>query len=258
MTVGSRSIHDFCWINILSPEPATAKDFFTKLFGWTYGDIPGMGYAIKAGGKDVGGLFDAKGPDGSPTPPAIGVMVKVKSADDAGAKAAKLGGKSMPAFDVGPQGRMAVCFDPSGANIDVWEPKASAGMDADNTKHGVPSWFECLSNDPARDAKFYSDWFGWDNEVVPMGTFDYTIFKHQGAPVAGMMKLTPEMGGAPPMWGTYFTVDDVGATETLAVSLGATVCVPAMDVAGTGRFVGLMSPQGVMFYCMTYDPATRG
>jgi predicted enzyme related to lactoylglutathione lyase len=252
MTTGTRSVGDFCWINILSPEPAKAKDFFQKLLGWTFGEIPGMGYSIKVGGKDIGGLFDAKNPDGSPTAPVIGVMVKVDSADDAGAKAAKLGGKSMPAFDVGPQGRMAVCFDPSGANIDVWQSKASAGMDADSTLHGAPSWFECMSNDPARDAKFYSDWFGWTNKLVPMGDFDYTLFSHKGADIAGMMKITPEMKGMPPCWNTYFTVKNVDETAKLATSLGATICVPAIDVPGTGRLIGLASPHGVMFYVITY------
>jgi predicted enzyme related to lactoylglutathione lyase len=253
MTTGPRSIGDFCWINMLSPEPDKAKDYFGRLLRWTFGEIPGMGYSIQVGGKQIGGLFDAKNPDGTPTAAMIGVMVKVRSADDAGARAAKLGGKSMPAFDVGPQGRMAVCYDPSGANIDVWESKASAGMDADSTLHGAPSWFECMSNDTARDATFYSDWFGWSNELVPMGAFDYTIFKHDGNMIAGMMPITPEMQGMAPTWNTYFTVKNADETAKLATELGGSVCVPAIDVPGTGRIIGLHSPQGVTFYVITYD-----
>jgi predicted enzyme related to lactoylglutathione lyase len=253
MTTGPRSIGDFCWINMLSPTPDKAKDYFGKLLGWTFGEIPGMGYSIKVGGKDIGGLFDAKNPDGTPVPPMIGVMVKVKSADEAGARAAKLGGTSIPAFDVGPQGRMTVCHDPSGANIDVWEPKASAGMEADSTLHGAPSWFECMSNDAPRDAQFYCDWFGWENELVPMPNFDYTIFKHHGNPIAGMIPITPDMKGMKPVWATYFTVKNVDETAKLATELGGSVCVPAIDVPGTGRLIGLLSPQGVMFYVITYD-----
>jgi predicted enzyme related to lactoylglutathione lyase len=253
MPTGSRSIGDFCWINMLSPEPAAAKDFFAKVLGWTYGEIPGMGYSIMLGGKQIGGLFDAKNPDGTPTAPVIGVMIKVESADATGAKVASLGGKSMPSFDVGPQGRMTVCYDPAGANFDVWQPKASAGMEADSTLHGAPSWFECMTSDMDRCAKFYSDLFGWEQVLMPMANLKYMTFKHNGNFVAGMMELTPEMMGQQPTWGTYFTVDNVDETMKLALGLGATTCVPIQEVPGVGRFGGLSSPQGVVFYVMTYS-----
>ena len=58
MTTGVRSAGEFCWINMLTPEPRAACDFFATVLGWTYGDIPGMGYVVKAGGHEIGGLFD--------------------------------------------------------------------------------------------------------------------------------------------------------------------------------------------------------
>ena len=44
-----------------------------------------------------------------------GVMVKVENADAACDKVASLGGTTKPVFDIAAQGRMAVCFDPNGA-----------------------------------------------------------------------------------------------------------------------------------------------
>ena len=258
MAVGTRSVHDFCWINMLSPEPARAKDFFATVLGWSFGEIPGMGYSIKVDGKDIGGLFDAKNRDGSPHAPIIGVMVKVESADATGEKVKSLGGTAQPSFDVGPQGRMTVCHDPAGANLDMWQPKASAGMDADPTAHGAPSWFECMTTDMDTNAKFYSDLLGWQRELMPGSPMRYMTFKHKGAPVAGMMEITPDMQGQQPVWGTYFTVKDCDETVKLATSVGAVMCVPAMDIAGVGRFAGLTSPQGVVFYVITYNPQTRG
>ena len=35
MAVGVRRPGEFCWINVLSPEPAKACDFFAKVLGWT-------------------------------------------------------------------------------------------------------------------------------------------------------------------------------------------------------------------------------
>jgi predicted enzyme related to lactoylglutathione lyase len=253
MTTGPRSIGDFCWMNMLSPEPDKAKDFFARVLGWTYGEIPGMGYSVKVGGKDIGGLFDAKNPDGTPTAPVIGVMVRVENADATGAKVNALGGKALPSFDVGPQGRMTVCYDPDGANFDVWQPKASAGMDADSTVHGAPSWFECMTSDFDSTAKFYEDLFGWKGSLMPIPGIRYMTFAHQGRDVAGMIQITPEMQGAKPGWGTYFTVKNVDETWKLAESLGAKSCVPLQDVPGVGRFGALTSPQGVVFYVITYD-----
>lgn len=54
MTTGTRSPGDFCWINVLTPRPAQSCEFYSGLLGWTFGDIPGHGYSIKVGGKDVG------------------------------------------------------------------------------------------------------------------------------------------------------------------------------------------------------------
>lgn len=67
-----------------------------------------------------------------------------------------------------------------------------------------------------------------------------------------MMPISPAMGPMKPHWGTYFTVTNVDETVRDATALGGTVCVPAMDVPQVGRLVGLNSPQGVMFYVITY------
>jgi predicted enzyme related to lactoylglutathione lyase len=32
MPTGPRTIHEFCWVNILTPSPAEAKSFFSELF----------------------------------------------------------------------------------------------------------------------------------------------------------------------------------------------------------------------------------
>jgi predicted enzyme related to lactoylglutathione lyase len=253
MTTGIRKPGEFCWINMLTQQPAEARAFFTKLFGWTYVEMPGMGHRMQSGGRDFGGIFDLASPQTPPgTPPHIGVMVKVDSADATVEKVKALGGTAMAPFDVLTFGRMAVCFDPNGAPFDVWEPKASAGTDADTEHPGTPSWFESMTTDVARATAFYKALFGWTAETMAFGDLDYTMFKLGDAYVAGMMAITPEMGAMRPHWGTYFTVADADTTARQAVELGATICVPAQDVPGVGRFVGITSPQGVTFYAMQY------
>ncbi len=253
MATGIRTPGEFCWINILSPKPEEARAFFTALLGWTFGDIPGMGYSILVGGRPIGGLFDVNGPNTPPgLPPFIGVMVKVESADATCARVKELGGTAKLPFDVGEQGRMAECFDPNGAAFDIWEPKKSQGTDADSTFHGAPSWFETMTTDVGKAAPFYEALFGWKAEGAPMGTFTYTVFKMGGNMVAGMMPILPEMGPMRPHWAVYVTVNDVDATAKRAAELGGAVIMEPYDIQGVGRFCGIASPLGVTFWAITY------
>jgi uncharacterized protein len=255
MATGIRKTGEFCWINMLTPQPIEARAFFGKLLGWTYVEIPGLGHNVQVGGRDIGGLFDLEGPN-TPKgiPPSIGVMVKVDSADAICAKVTALGGKVKAAFDIMDNLRMAVCFDPNGANFDVWEPKKAFGTDVDSRLHGAPSWFETMTTDVDRAAKFYAELFGWTPEAVPMPGSSYTAFKHGGADVAGMLQITPQMGELQPHWVTYFTVTDADKAAREAVQFGANLCMTMKDVPGACRFCGLTSPQGVTFRVVQYTP----
>jgi predicted enzyme related to lactoylglutathione lyase len=257
MATGIRKPGEFCWINMLTPRPDEARAFFGELLGWTYLEMPGMGHRVQVQGHDIGGLFDLLGPNTPPgMPPLIGVMVKVSSADRAAEKVKALGGQAMPAFDIMDQGRMAVCFDPNGAQFDVWEPKKGPGTDVDSSLPGAPSWFETLTTDALRAKAFYSELFGWTPEVFPGTKHDYTTFKSGGAPVAGMMKITPEMECDQAHWGVYFSVMDADKSLGQALELGARACVPVTDIPNVGRFCGLTSPQGVVFYLIEYIRAS--
>jgi predicted enzyme related to lactoylglutathione lyase len=254
MGTGVRKAGEFCWINLLTPNVAESKAWFSKVLGWTYADLSGMGDMIKVDGHPVGGLFDLAAPNTPPgTPPLIGVMVKSDDADATVAKATSLGGSAKAAFDIGESGRMGEIKDPSGAQIDIWQPKKNDGTDADKSHHGAPSWYENYTTDSKKAAKFYSDLFGWTVDVMPMpGMGDYTIFSHDGVQIAGMMAATGDMKDVPPSWATYFTVEDIDKTAKQVTELGGTVFVPPMDIPQVGRFAGLMSPQGVRFFAITY------
>ncbi|HEU4995827.1 MAG TPA: VOC family protein [Gemmatimonadaceae bacterium] len=250
MATGTRKPGDFCWINMLTPRPAEATAFFGKLLGWTYAEIPGMGYLVRVGGRDIGGVFDLESPNTPPgTPPLIGVMLKVQNADATCDRITSLGGSSKPAFDIADQGRMAVCFDPNGAEFDVWEPKKGQGTDVDSSLPGAPSWFHTLTTDVDRATSFYSGLFGWTAEVRPSSGMAYTSFKLGDDYVAGMMPISQAAGAARPNphWTTYFTVQDVDSAVRETITLGGTVRAGPRDISGVGRVAGITSPQGVPF-----------
>src|SRR4051812_49012450 len=98
---GIRKPGEFCWINMLTPQPDAARAFFGQLLNWTYFVMPGLGHGIKVGGQDIGGLFDLHGPQTPPgLPPHFGVMVKVENVDATCEKVKSLGGSVKMAFDI--------------------------------------------------------------------------------------------------------------------------------------------------------------
>ncbi|MEA3246993.1 MAG: VOC family protein, partial [Gemmatimonadota bacterium] len=240
---------------ILTPDPAGARAFYADVLGWTFKELPGVGYGIQAGGVDVGGMFDVvspRTPDG--TRPVMAPLVKVDSADATARIVRKTGGRAEDPFDVADAGRIAVCADPLGASFDVWEPRKLKGTTVDTAAHGAPSWIENLTTDPARAAEFYCGVFGWTAQLMPMGSFDYTVLNLGDEGVAGMMQIRPDMGDGklPPHWGVYVTVDDLAAAARAAERAGGSVCVPLQKIPGVGRFCGLASPHGVIFYAIAY------
>lgn len=246
---GLRKPGQFCWINLLTPDPERARAFFADVLGWSYSEIPGVGHTIKVGARDIGGLFDLASPQTPPgTAPQIGVMVKVESADAAAAKVASLGGKTLAPFDVGDSGRLAVCFDPNGANIDLWQPRGLPGTDIDSDAAGAPRWFETLTSDLERASEFYAGLFGWKPVESSVPGSRYVVFVQGGEPVAGAMQITPKMGAVASQWKTYFNVRDVEATILEALELGAELALGARDIPGGGKIAGLTSPQGVPFF----------
>lgn len=247
MASNVRGVGEFCWFNLMTPEPPKAQAFFSKVLEWTYQEIPGVGVTVQVQGHPAGGLFDVVSPR---TPngmaPAVCGMVKVESADATCEKVSQLGGKvAEPPFDIGDNLRLGICTDPEGANFDLWEPKKATGSDVDDGAHGAPGWFQLVTPDSRRSASFYGALFGWKAEVLTASD-GYATFQQGTKRVAGMMQLAAPS----PQWAAFFTVRSAPETEQTARALGARVLVPLQTVPGVGRFLGLSSPQGVGFHVL--------
>ncbi len=257
MTTGTRKPGEFCWSNMITPQPAAARDFFAAMFGWTYQELPGLGHSMRVDGHDIGAMFDRDDPSTPKgTAPHIGVLVMIADADAFTARVIELGGEAHPPFAVAEQGRMVICADPNGARFDAWEPKKATLTDGDSHAHGAATFHETLTTDIDRATAFYTALFGWTPVHVRTPEYAYTTFSLRGIPVAGMMEITPPMAeaGVTPHWGTYFAVRDTDEAARVAVANGGALFIPPHDIPNVGRFCGVTSPQGVRFYCITYPP----
>ena len=117
---------------------------------------------------------------------------------------------------------------------------------SDCTQHlNSIAWNELITPDPAAAIQFYGALFGWTTEPFGGGPNPYTLFKHGDRMFGGVM--APPRPGIPPHWLNYVAVADLEAAFEKAKSLGATVCVPPMDIGAAGRITILQDPQGAGF-----------
>ncbi len=121
--------HEFCWIEMTTDNPGTARTFYGDLFGWTYDELPtegGCTYAMfqpEAGGPG-GGIMAKPQPQ---IPTAWMPYVSVDDLEASVARAKELGGSvCMGPTPIKDHGSFAVISDPTGGVIGMWhtEPKA--------------------------------------------------------------------------------------------------------------------------------------
>jgi predicted enzyme related to lactoylglutathione lyase len=110
--------------------------------------------------------------------------------------------------------------------------------------HGVPSWVDLGTSDPAAAAAFYSGLFGWDVQEGPPEAGGYRMAMLRGKPVAG---LGPQMNPGPPYWTTYVTVDSADDAAEKVKAAGGTVFVEPFDVLDVGRMAVFADPRGAAF-----------
>jgi predicted enzyme related to lactoylglutathione lyase len=246
---------NFCWAELVTSDANSAKEFYTKLFGWTANDQP-MGpdqfyTMLQLGGKNVGALYGMNAEQlGRGVPVHWNLYVSVESADQSANKAASLGASiTMPPFDVMDAGRMAAIHDPGGAPIMLWQAKNHHGASVTD-EPGAFCWYELTVNDTDAAKSFYNGLFGWEagghahDGDTDHAYIEFTLGKQH---IAGMMKILPEWGNVPPAWTGYINVANCDETARNCSALGGKVLTAPTDIPeATGRFAILQDPQSAV------------
>ena len=241
----------FSWTDLGTTNVASAKKFYTGVFGWKVKDRPmGPGdekYSLlRVSGKDACALYPmADEQRKAKMPPAWMPYIAVKNADATVRKVRAKGGKvlSKP-MDVWDLGRMAIVSDPAGAIIGLWQARKHRGSAVGDVP-GTVAWHDLNTTKTKAASKFYTSVFGWTAQTEDFSGNAYHLFK-LGRKNAGGMWPQP-MKKMPNSWLTYWEVKSCPRTVTKTKKLGGRVLMGTTPVPGMGRFAVLADPQGAPF-----------
>jgi len=253
MSTVETKVGTFVWHEQVSSDPAQAKEFYGKLFGWGT-EVFGPGeidyQMISVDEKTHGGF--SKAMEGAPPPHWLG-HVQVENLDESVERATSAGGKLLAGpFDMEDVGRMAIVADPQGAFLGLYQ-RLSEGTGPE----GVFVWDELGTTDVDGAQRFYEDVLGWTTTDMGSDFGAYRIFDRVGGTgrgIAGLMQNQDE--SIPAMWTPYVGVEDTDRCVAKAKELGANVIVEPMDVPTVGRFAILADPQGAVFGVIKGEPAS--
>jgi hypothetical protein len=238
------------WIDLGTKDPAGAREFYNKVFGWDIEVNPDPqygGYGLaKIGGKDVAGIGGTQSPD---QPSAWSIYIGTDDIEKLSQEVKDAGGAVVaPAFDVGDQGKMAVFQDPAGAFISAWQATRMGGFQTQAAN--AFAWAELNARGLDNAVPFYEKVFGWTPKTSDAGGQPYTEFLLDEESIAGAQEIDPMVPAEmPSYWLAYFNVDDVDTTFKKAIDAGAREAMAPQDFPG-GRFAIVSDPQGAFFGLM--------
>ncbi len=244
-TTDKHAYNTVSWFDLMSPEPAKARDFYAGLFGWTYqigGPEMGNYSMAQVAGKNAAGI--GQPPPSSTMPSVWTAYWNVESADATAKSIVDHGGTiMMPVMDVMDAGRMAIAIDPTGAAFGLWQPGRHTGAQV-VSQHGAMGWQECHTRDGAKAQDFYARVFKL--EPVKVEGMEYWLLQRGPTHLGGVDHDMKMPAHVPPHWLVYFDVDNADACVAKIAATGGKVLMPAFDTPH-GRMAVAADPFGAAF-----------
>ena len=234
----------FCWADLGTTDADAAKAFYTGVFGWEAVDAPageaGTYTTFKLDGQDVAALYEMGEEERASLTPHWSSYISVEDVDSLAPRVLELGGEVLAhPFDVMQSGRMTALKDPTGATVNLWQPREQIGAGRVNDT-GCMVWNELATPDPARARDFFGELLGWTLEPEESG---YGVIKNSGALNGG---IRPPQDGEPTHWLIYFTAAALDDAIAKVREGGGSVIAGPMTTP-VGRVVAVRDPQGAAF-----------
>lgn len=111
-------------------------------------------------------------------------------------------------------------------------------------------WYELMTKDINKAKAFYTELFNWKTEAHPVkksdgSNYEYTIFKANGKPVAGLS--LPDHAALNNTWLAYTTVQNLDQAVNTLQKNGGKILVAEEKIPDIGRWVIAIDEQGAVF-----------
>lgn len=261
-----------CWIDTEQPDAPAARDFYTRVFDWTFTRAGESYWIATLHGQDVAGIGVADSGAAE-----WNTYVAVDDAGEAAARLAAAGGRvTSEPVGVGRAGRMAIADDPTGAQLRIWQAGERPGAQLVNAA-GAWNFSDLHTHDVQAAKAFYATVFGWACDGVDLegdavaamwrrpgygdhleATVDPDIRARQAAisappgfedAIAWLASSGPD---ETPHWHVTFAVADRDHVAAVAEGCGATV-VSSEDTQWTKTAL-IRDPQGAELTLSQFDP----
>ena len=243
----------FVWYDLMTSDPDSAVDFYTRMAGWGTAPWEGQGdpYTMWTNsGTPLGGVvpLPAEAQEAE-VPPYWMAYVSVPDTLATVQQAEELGGSVVvPATEIPNVGHFAILHDPQGGAFTAFSPRDTMPGIDDPPRVGEFSWHELATTDAGAAFDFYQKIFGWEKtesmDMGPMGT--YQMYGHGGPSLGGFFTKPDEVEG-PPAWLYYIRVEDANKAALTIQMLGGQVMNGPVEVPGGDMVAHCLDPQGGTF-----------
>lgn len=244
------------YVELVTPNLASAERFYGGLFGWAFHDQPGSAGDYREAlldGHAVAGLIQKPLPAGTQQQPAWLSYLAVRDVEATTRLARESGGKVLFEAQSAPErAREAILADPQGA---VFAIQASPNGDPPDllAAPGEWIWSSLMTSDADKGAAFYQSLFAY--EVFDLPATDgaqHLLFAGDSFARASANTLPTQVPGARSHWLNYVRVDDAAASAAKAVTLGGRILVAAHPDRHGGKVAVIADPQGAAFGLMEW------
>jgi uncharacterized protein len=238
-----------CWADLQTPDVAAAKDFYGRVFGWTYQDFPTPDGRSYAQAFVRGHLVATIAPQNplqleAGTAAEWNVYFAVPDAAELLRDARHSGGTvQFGPEKVGDTGVLGFLAPPGGGTTGIWQAGTHYGSHLFN-EPGALAWAELFTPEPQAAIGFFQQLFGH-------GVTEYP--QHDGGSYCTLLIAGSEVAGIVPAdedededadWQIYFGAADIAAAAAAALAAGGEVLVEPDDHPAPGSLATIEDPQG--------------
>ncbi len=242
------------YAELVTPDLAAAKQFYSQLFGWTFQDYiqrDAMFTQASLDGQVIGGIYQRPLPAGR-RPGWISFIATsdlAKTEATATQNGAKLLLSPRPFANLGQE---AVLTDPQGAVFALLQ--SSSGDTPDYlVSPGDWIWSSLIATDPKADADFYKTVFGYEVFEMPEAQdAQHLLLASDKFARASVNPIPASWTTAKPRWLNYIRVDDATAVSAKVTALGGKVLQPPHVDRHGGKIAVVADPAGALFGLMEW------